>query len=101
MKTNALMTLGDITSLAIPAAVSNGVSNKLAAMANLQTMHKTHQAAARENAHALLAYSAMENAAMLSNFEAVCTCIAPSGELRYRQIADTYAMGATQRIAGW
>ncbi|MCL1976238.1 MAG: hypothetical protein FWG61_08780 [Firmicutes bacterium] len=101
MQLNNLMTLNNTTALAVPASVSNGLNNKLANRSNFMTLHKTQQAMTHENGRAMLAYSAMENVALLSNFEAICCHVAPSGGHRYKQIVDAYALSAIFRIAGW
>jgi hypothetical protein len=54
-----------------------------------------------EQGRALLAKTALDNLGALSALEAHLTQIAPSGEERYRQIVDAYALGAAQKIWRW
>ena len=58
-------------------------------------------AEAHEQARALLANTALQNAGSLSAMEAHLIEIAPLGEARYKHIVDAYALGATQKIARW
>lgn len=58
-------------------------------------------AEADEQARALLANTALQNAGALSAMEAHLIEIAPLGEARYKHIVDAYALGATQKIARW
>ena len=58
-------------------------------------------AQAHEEARALLANTALQNAGALSALETHLIEIAPLGEARYKHIVDAYALGATQKIARW
>lgn len=69
--------------------------------ANAKLMREANLAVTHEKCRAVLAMSAMENAAILSAMEAYCYKTAPFGELRYRHIADAYAASAALRIARW
>ena len=67
----------------------------------MTTFRRADQEAAHEQCRAVLAYTAMENAAMLSAMEAFCYRTAPFGEERYKRIADAYTTGAVARILRW
>jgi hypothetical protein len=76
-------------------------SDMLLAAADPNTRQRITNAALLDQGRALLAFTAMENTVMLSAIEAHCCCVAPNGAHRYRLIADTYAVSAAKRIAGW
>ena len=67
----------------------------------IKAFRRAGQEVAHEQCRAMLAYTAMENAAMLSAMEAFCYRTAPFGEVRYKKIADAYAAGAVNRILRW
>lgn len=54
-----------------------------------------------EQGRALLAKTALDNLGALSALEAHLNQVAPCGEERYRQIVDSYALGAAQKIWRW
>ena len=64
-------------------------------------LRNTSIAITHEQGRALLAYTALENAVMLSALEAVCYRTTPFGEQRYRHIVDAYAISAARRIEQW
>lgn len=54
-----------------------------------------------EQGRALLTKVALDNLGALSALEAHLTEIAPFGEARYRQIVDSYCLGAANKIMRW
>lgn len=65
------------------------------------TRQRITKEALSDQCRALLTVSAMENVLMLSVLESHCCQQAPTGEQRYKAIADAYTMGAVNKIARW
>ena len=57
--------------------------------------------AGQERCRALLAKSAMENAAALSALESHLREVAPLGAPRYKALADTFCITTAMRLANW
>lgn len=54
-----------------------------------------------EDGRAMLALTALEHASALAALEEHCIRVAPLGEARYREILDSYALGASAAIGRW
>lgn len=54
-----------------------------------------------EDGRAFLAHTAVEHVGALSALEQHLVTIAPIGEARYRELVDSYALGAAAAIRGW
>lgn len=54
-----------------------------------------------EDGRAMLTHTALEHAGALSALEEHCIRVAPLGEARYREIVDSYALGASAAIRRW
>lgn len=54
-----------------------------------------------EDGRAHLAHTALDNIGALSAFESHLITIAPLGEARYREIVDSYTLGASAAIRRW
>ena len=67
----------------------------------ISTYRRANQEIAHEQCRAMLAYTAMENAAILSAMEAACYRISPFGEDMYGRILAAYTAGAVNRILRW
>lgn len=54
-----------------------------------------------ENGRALVTHTALEHVGALSALEQHLIAVAPLGEARYREIVDSYALGAAAAIRRW
>ncbi|MGF2948223.1 hypothetical protein [Microbacterium alcoholitolerans] len=54
-----------------------------------------------EDARAMLTHTALEHVSALSALEEHCLRVAPLGEARYREIVDSYAIGAAAAVRRW
>lgn len=54
-----------------------------------------------EDARALLAHTALEHVGALTALEQHLITVAPLGEARYREIVDSYTLGAAAAIRRW
>ena len=83
--------------LIIP-SVGTRLATQNATRAELAIVSQCRQDTLHDLCRVQLAHSALEHTMLLSALEAEAYRIAPFGEHRYKQIVDTYALGAARDI---
>lgn len=68
---------------------------------SIEIIKNTIVADIHEQGRAILTKTALDNIGALSALENYLNLVAPSGQERYKQIVDAYALGAAQKIWRW
>jgi DNA-binding TFAR19-related protein (PDSD5 family) len=100
MTTNEMATLGGGAGAIRLASMSLGTQRQTRREVD-RIQSRAVVAKLTEDARAMLANSALEHVGSLTALEQHLITVAPLGEARYREIVDSYTLGAAAEIRRW